>query len=84
MAHILGRAGPGPQLGWVVLDLGRARNCMLWAGLLGTAQMYTYSRGCGHGRGAERRGMLWHCWGASNTWLCYSAQVLTPAEHPNM
>jgi hypothetical protein len=22
--------------------------------------------------------------GASNTWLCYSAQVLAPAEHPNV
>jgi hypothetical protein len=43
MAHILGRAGPGPQLGWAVPDLGRAKNCVLWAGLLGTAQMYTYT-----------------------------------------
>jgi hypothetical protein len=24
-------------------DLGRAKNCVLWAGLLGTAQMYTYT-----------------------------------------
>src|SRR5690349_14494318 len=43
MAHNVGRAGPGPQLGWAVPDMGRARNCVLWAGLLGTAQMYTYS-----------------------------------------
>jgi hypothetical protein len=35
---------PDPQLDWVVPDLGRARNCMLWAGLLGIAQMYTYIR----------------------------------------
>jgi hypothetical protein len=35
-------------------------------------------------RGAERRGVLWHCQGASNTWLCYSALVLAPAEHPNV
>jgi hypothetical protein len=27
--------------------------------------------------GAERQG-------ASNTWLCYSAQVVAPAEHPNV
>jgi hypothetical protein len=45
MAHILGRAGPGPQLGWVVPDLCRAKNYVLWVGLLGTAQMYTYSWG---------------------------------------
>jgi hypothetical protein len=32
----------GPQLDWAVPDMGRARNCVLWAGLLGTAQMYTY------------------------------------------
>jgi hypothetical protein len=43
MSHILGRAGPGPQLGWAVPDLCRAKNCVLWASLLGTAQMYTYS-----------------------------------------
>jgi hypothetical protein len=45
MAHNVGRAGLGPQLGWVVPDMGRARNCVLWAGLLGTAQMYTYIHG---------------------------------------
>jgi hypothetical protein len=38
---------------------------------------------CG-ARGAERRGVLWRCQGASNTWLCYSAQVLAHAEHPNV
>jgi hypothetical protein len=38
----LGRAGPGPQLDWAVPDLGRAKNCVLWADLLGTTQMYTY------------------------------------------
>jgi hypothetical protein len=37
------RAGSGPQLDWVVPYMGSARNCVLWAGLLGTAQMYTYS-----------------------------------------
>jgi hypothetical protein len=41
-AHILGCAGPGPQLGWVVPDMGRAKIYVLWACLLGTAQMYTY------------------------------------------
>jgi hypothetical protein len=35
-------------------------------------------------RGAERRGVLWRRQGASNTWVCYSAQVLAPAEHPNV
>jgi hypothetical protein len=39
----VGRAGLGPQLGWAVPDMGRAKNCVLWAGLLGTAQMYTYT-----------------------------------------
>jgi hypothetical protein len=39
----VGRAGPGPQLGWAVPDMGRAKNCVLWVGLLGTTQMYTYS-----------------------------------------
>jgi hypothetical protein len=43
----MGRAGPGPQLGWAVPDIGRAKNCVLWAGLLGTAQMYTYRLGSG-------------------------------------
>jgi hypothetical protein len=49
-------------------------------------------RGRGHGfglarrgaRGVERRGVLWRRQGASNTWLCYSTQVLAPAEHPNV
>jgi hypothetical protein len=27
-----------------VPDMGHAKNCVLWAGLLGTAQMYTYRR----------------------------------------
>jgi hypothetical protein len=35
-------------------------------------------------RGAERRGMLWRCQGASNTWTFPSARVLTPAEQPNV
>jgi hypothetical protein len=34
--------------------------------------------------GAERWGVPWRCQGASNTWQCYSAQVLAPAEHPNV
>jgi hypothetical protein len=38
-----------------------------------------------HGvRGAEHRGVLWRCQGASNTWPCYSAEVLAPAEQPNV
>jgi hypothetical protein len=37
------RPSPGPQLGWAVPDMGRARNCVFWAGLLGTAQMYIYN-----------------------------------------
>jgi hypothetical protein len=35
-------------------------------------------------RRAERRGMLWRCQGASNTWSFYSAQVLASAEQPNV
>jgi hypothetical protein len=35
-------------------------------------------------RGAERRDMVWCCQGTSNTWSCYSAQVLAPAEQPNV
>jgi hypothetical protein len=38
----VGRADPDPQLGWVVPDLSRARNYVLWTDLLGKAQMYTY------------------------------------------
>jgi hypothetical protein len=34
--------------------------------------------------GAKRRGMLWRCQGASNTWPFHSAQVLVPAEQPNV
>jgi hypothetical protein len=53
----VGRAGPGPQLGWAVPDMGRARNCVLWAGLLGTAQMYTYMS-C---HSASTRPCIWLC-----------------------
>jgi hypothetical protein len=28
-AHNVDRAGPGPQLGWAVPDMGRAKNCVL-------------------------------------------------------
>jgi hypothetical protein len=28
--------------------------------------------------------VLWRCQGASNTWPCYSTQVLAPAEQPNV
>jgi hypothetical protein len=35
-------------------------------------------------RGAERRGVLWHCQGASNAWPFLSARVLALAEQPNM
>jgi hypothetical protein len=28
--------------------------------------------------------VLWRCQGASNRWPCYSAQVLAPAEQPNV
>jgi hypothetical protein len=38
----------------------------------------------GTARRAERRGVLWCCQGALNMWLCYSARVLAPAEHPNV
>jgi hypothetical protein len=34
--------------------------------------------------GAEHWGVLWRCQGVSNTWSCYSAQVLPPAEQPNV
>jgi hypothetical protein len=58
----------------------------------GRGRLYSRGRerGCGVGvarrgvRGAECRGVLWHCQGASNTWSCYSAQVLAPAEQPNV
>jgi hypothetical protein len=53
-----------------------------------------YSRGRGHGhgvdmargcaRGPSAEGVLWRCQGASNTWSCSSAQVLAPAELPNV
>jgi hypothetical protein len=49
------RHGPGPQLDWVVPDLGRAKSCVLWAGLLGTAQMYSYTRGTS----LSARGLCW-------------------------
>jgi hypothetical protein len=35
-------------------------------------------------RGAERRGVLWRCQGASNTWPFPSARVLALAEQPNV
>jgi hypothetical protein len=34
--------------------------------------------------GAERRGVLWHCQGASNTWSFLSARVLALAEQLNV
>jgi hypothetical protein len=47
-----------------------------------------YSRGRGwlysRERGAKRWGVLLRCQGTSNTWPCYSAQVLAPAKHPNL
>jgi hypothetical protein len=33
--------------------------------------------------GAERRGVLWRCQGALNTWPFLSASVLALAEQPN-
>jgi hypothetical protein len=38
-------------------------------------------RGAG---GAERRGVLWHCQGASNTWSFLPSRVLALAEQPNV
>jgi hypothetical protein len=38
----------------------------------------------GGARGAERRGVLWLCQGASNTWPFPSARVLAPVEQPNV
>jgi hypothetical protein len=35
---------PGPQLGWAVLDLDRAKNYVLYIDL-GTIHMYTYTLG---------------------------------------
>jgi hypothetical protein len=35
-------------------------------------------------RGVERRGVLWHCQGASNTWPFLSARVLALAKRSNM
>jgi hypothetical protein len=49
----------------------------------GLGRLYRCERGRGHGRGAcgaERRGVLWHCHGASNTWPFLSARVLALAE----
>jgi hypothetical protein len=34
--------------------------------------------------GAERRGVLWCCQGASNTWSLHYAHDLTLAEQPNV
>jgi hypothetical protein len=44
-AHRLGRDGPDPKIDLNMSSLGRARNCVLWTGLLGTTQMYTYNLG---------------------------------------
>jgi hypothetical protein len=62
------------------------------AGAYGRGLGWLYRRGRGHEHGFglarhgaredERRGVLWRCQGASNTWLCYPAQVLVPTEHP--
>jgi hypothetical protein len=35
-------------------------------------------------RRVERRGVLWRCQGASNTWPFPSARVLAPTEQPNV
>jgi hypothetical protein len=35
-------------------------------------------------RGVGRRGVLWRCQGASNTWPFLSARVLALAEQPNV
>jgi hypothetical protein len=51
--------------------------------MYGQGRGWLYSRRRG-ARGAERRGVLWRCQGASNTWMCSSAQVLAPAEQPNV
>jgi hypothetical protein len=34
--------------------------------------------------GAKRRGVLWHCEGASNTWPFHSTQVQALAEQPDV
>jgi hypothetical protein len=76
--HAMRRANAGE----LVLEWGWER-----AGVYGQGRGWLYSRGRGHGHGAfgaERRGMLWRCQGTSNTWPCYSAQVLAPAEQPNV
>jgi hypothetical protein len=73
----------------VNLRLGGAeseRGCMVKAlvGFIGTgvgARSGVVRRGA---RGAERRGVLWHCKGASNMWHFLSARVLALAEQPNM
>jgi hypothetical protein len=54
--------------------------------------LYRCERGQGHGfslaqcgvRGAERRGVLWRCQGASNTWSFVSAPFQTFAEIANV
>jgi hypothetical protein len=73
------------------LVLGLGQGC---AGVYGRGRGGFYSRGrerargvgttqgCARGRSAE--GVLWRRQGASNTWLCSSAQVLAPAELQNV
>jgi hypothetical protein len=73
--HAVHRANVGE------LVLGRGWE---WAGVYGQERGWLYSRGRGRGCRVEHRGVLWRCQGASNTWSCYSAQVLAPAEQPNV
>jgi hypothetical protein len=57
------------------------------AGVYGQGRGRFYSHGRGRGVGArrlERRGVLWRCQGASNTWPFHSAQVIALAEQPNV
>jgi hypothetical protein len=75
----------------VNLCLGRAeseRGCTVKAlvGIIGVgAGMGAGSSVARHDAcGAERRGVLWHCQGASNTWSFLSARVLALVEQPNV
>jgi hypothetical protein len=47
---------------------------------IGTGSGVVWHGACG----AERRGVLWCCQGASNTWPFLSARVLSLAEQPNV
>jgi hypothetical protein len=70
------------SVNWCSGEVGSERGCTIETGVGFIVAGAGLARG--GARGAKRRGMLWCCQGASNTWSCYSAQVLAPAEQPNV